>query len=267
MIGTARERTTSSSTASPSAWHRRARAAACGAMFAVASFAAAAAGPEGPAYVRQRAGNPRDTKPAASSPATAAKPVPVDEQKPLTRLSGSLPVFPPEARQRGIGGVVTMEVTIDPAGKVSGLKVVRSIPTFEAAAADAVRKWTFEAPKPLANGANPPRIQRVVFYFDVASARVEEAQRIPAQAPQPRKTKTVAPVAPAGAASHDNRPTVVTLEAVVDRLGKVVDVRALSGPTSYQNAARDAVRQYEYEPLVANGNAIPFVLTVTVLFH
>jgi len=60
------------------------------------------------------------------------------------------PVYPEEARERKIGGGVTLEVTTDIYGKVQKVKVLRSIPLLDHAAIDAVRQWEYE-PK-LVNG-------------------------------------------------------------------------------------------------------------------
>jgi protein TonB len=53
------------------------------------------------------------------------------------------PVYPPEAREAGIQGVVILEITIDEAGRVGDAKVLRSIPLLDQPAIDAVRRWQF----------------------------------------------------------------------------------------------------------------------------
>ncbi len=60
---------------------------------------------------------------------------------------------------------------------------------------------------------------------------------------------------------------VVILEAVVNREGRVQDVRVLRSIPLLDGAAVDAVRQWRYEPLVVNGHTVVFVLTVTVTFQ
>jgi periplasmic protein TonB len=59
---------------------------------------------------------------------------------------------------------------------------------------------------------------------------------------------------------------VVILEAVVDRHGRVEDVRVLRSIPLLDKAAITAVRQWRYSPLLLNGSAQRFVLTVTVSF-
>ena len=59
---------------------------------------------------------------------------------------------------------------------------------------------------------------------------------------------------------------VVILEAVVDPHGRVEDVRVLRSILLLDKAAITAVRQWRYSPLLLNGTAERFVLTVTVSF-
>jgi protein TonB len=59
---------------------------------------------------------------------------------------------------------------------------------------------------------------------------------------------------------------VVILEAVVDREGRVEDLRVLRSIPLLDRAAIDAVRQWRYSPLLLNGRPEGFVLTVTVSF-
>jgi TonB family protein len=59
---------------------------------------------------------------------------------------------------------------------------------------------------------------------------------------------------------------VVILEAVVDRQGRVEDVRVLRSIPLLDPAAIAAVRQWRYSPLFLNGKPERFVLTVTVSF-
>ena len=60
---------------------------------------------------------------------------------------------------------------------------------------------------------------------------------------------------------------VVILEAVVDQLGRVEDVRVLRSIPLLDNAAKAAVRQWEYSPLLLNGKPERFIVTVTVSFR
>jgi periplasmic protein TonB len=59
---------------------------------------------------------------------------------------------------------------------------------------------------------------------------------------------------------------IVILEAIVDRQGRVEDVKVLRSVTLLDAAAIAAVRQWRYSPLLLNGQAERFVLTVSVSF-
>ncbi len=59
---------------------------------------------------------------------------------------------------------------------------------------------------------------------------------------------------------------VVILEATVDQHGRVEDVRLLRSIPLLDEAAKAAVRQWQYSPLVLNGHPERFILTVTLSF-
>jgi TonB family protein len=54
------------------------------------------------------------------------------------------PIYPEEARKAGVEGVVIIEATTDLYGRVSGIKVLRSIPALDQAAMDALKQWVYE---------------------------------------------------------------------------------------------------------------------------
>ena len=81
----------------------------------------------------------------------------------------------------------------------------------------------------------------------------------------PTKTRDVRPRYPSIAQSA--RVTgVVILEATIGVDGKVQDTRILRSVPLLDQAAIDAVRQWEYSPTLLNGTAVPVIMTVTVQF-
>ena len=60
-----------------------------------------------------------------------------------TRLVNVNPVYPPDARDARVQGVVIMDVLLGVDGTVEQTKVLRSIPQLDQAAVDAVRQWVF----------------------------------------------------------------------------------------------------------------------------
>ena len=83
--------------------------------------------------------------------------------KPPTKVQDVRPVYPEEAREAGIQGVVILEVRIEPDGRVGGARVLRSIPALDTAAIDAVRQWQFTPT--LLNGVATPVVMTVTVQF------------------------------------------------------------------------------------------------------
>ena len=81
----------------------------------------------------------------------------------------------------------------------------------------------------------------------------------------PKKIKDVAPVYPAIAKSA-GVSGAVTIEATIGTNGKVVDARVVRSIPLLDQAALDAVRQWEYLPTMLNGLPVPIMVTVTVNF-
>jgi protein TonB len=104
-----------------------------------------------------------------------------------------------------------------------------------------------------------------------------EPRPVPPDAPPPRsvrvgddivpptKIRNVNPVYPQIAQSARVQGTVV-IEATIDREGKVSEARVLRSIPLLDQAALDAVRQWEYEPTLLNGEPVPVIMTVTVNF-
>jgi TonB family protein len=81
----------------------------------------------------------------------------------------------------------------------------------------------------------------------------------------PTKIKNVAPKYPEIAQSTRVQGVVI-IEATIDPEGKVSDARIIQSIPLLDQAALDAVRQWEYTPTVLNGVAVPVIMTVTVNF-
>ena len=59
------------------------------------------------------------------------------------KLKDVVPVYPEDAKAAGVQGVVILETTIGTDGKVSEVRVLRSVPMLDEAALEAVRKWEY----------------------------------------------------------------------------------------------------------------------------
>jgi TonB family protein len=75
------------------------------------------------------------------------------------------PIYPDDALAARIQGVVIIEATIDPEGRVSDAKVLRSIPQLDEAAVTAVRQWEFTPT--MLNGMPVPVIMTVTVNFSL----------------------------------------------------------------------------------------------------
>jgi periplasmic protein TonB len=83
--------------------------------------------------------------------------------------------------------------------------------------------------------------------------------------PAPRKLRNVQPVYPQIAQSARVQGAVI-IEATIDPGGHISETRVLRSIPLLDEAALDAVRQWEYEPTLLNGVAVPVIVTVTVNF-
>jgi protein TonB len=105
----------------------------------------------------------------------AAAPGTDPETRPL-RVGGTIqepkktrnvnPVYPPEAIQARVQGVVILECTISPAGKVIEVKTLRGVPALTEAAVEAVRQWEYTPT--LLNGVAVPVIMTVTVNFGLS---------------------------------------------------------------------------------------------------
>ena len=83
--------------------------------------------------------------------------------KPPTKIKDVQPVYPAIARSARVAGVVTIEATIGPDGKVIDATVVRSVPLLDQAALDAVQQWEYTPT--LLNGVPVPVLVTVTINF------------------------------------------------------------------------------------------------------
>jgi len=84
-----------------------------------------------------------DTRPTvAFDPANAPVRVGGDIKEP-TKIRDVRPVYPQEAQDARVQGIVIIEAVIDELGSVVDARVLRSVPLLDEAAVDAVRQWKF----------------------------------------------------------------------------------------------------------------------------
>jgi len=101
-----------------------------------------------------------------------------------------------------------------------------------------------------------------------AEAREQEkaaAVRVGGKIKPPTKIKDVQPVYPA-VAKTARVAGVVIVEATIGANGKVIAAKVLRSVPMLDQAALDAVRQWEFTPTLLNGKPVPVVMTVTINF-
>ncbi len=194
--------------------------------------------------------------------------------KPPTKTVNLSPVYPELAKTARVQGVVICEILVGTDGKVEDARILRSIPLLDQAALDAVRQWEFS---PTLQNGNPIPVLMVVTVNFVVSTDLSlarqvaatewhpEAQKIGGDIKPPTRTLDVKAVYPAEA-QQAKVQGVVICEILIGPDGKVKDVRVVRSIPLLDEAAVDAVRQWEFSPTLQNGNPVPVVMTVTVNF-
>lgn len=227
----------------------------------------------------------------------------ITPENPIPRRIHSVPVsYPAEVLGAGVRGVVSLRVTLDNAGRVAEARRLsgylpamsadpaqrrRYEDAFARAAIESVRQWQYEPP------ANAPIAFTVTFEFrpdrdarllahDVSTPREAGAAAPPPPPPPPdwhkgalkvggnirppQKVKDVRPAYPALAREAEVEGIVI-LEARIDENGRVSHTRVLKSIPLLDQAALDAVQQWEFQPTLMNGAPVPVVMTVTIAFH
>jgi TonB family protein len=78
-------------------------------------------------------------------PASSEDPVrAVGDIKPPRLVKAVEPVYPPEAKEKGVEGIVILEVMTDIYGRVEKMRILNSVPELDQAAIDAVKQWKYE---------------------------------------------------------------------------------------------------------------------------
>jgi len=118
--------------------------------------------------------------------------------------------------------------------------VVSSLPTQE------VKK----PPQPPAQAAPPPRVTRIKISGNIAKSQLKHK---------------VQPIYPQEARDQRIQGTV-RLHAVLTTAGKVQQLDIVSGDPLLAEAAVEAVRQWEYKPVLLNGEPVEVDTTIDVVF-
>jgi protein TonB len=177
--------------------------------------------------------------------------------------------------------VLTQSTPQNPtAVRIAGEALVRD-------AAGALRRWTYDPPAkgPLAftvsfsfkPGAEPTTTQSAsvppsgvtnlsTFVNAPGTPGAMQPVRVGGQIKPPTQLRKVQPVYPAEAQAAKVQGIVI-MEATIGADGRVTDAKVLRSVPLLDQAAVDAVRQWEYTPTLLNGAPVPVIMTVTVTFN
>lgn len=148
------------------------------------------------------------------------------------------PVYPPEAQAQGLRGIVILELVIDTRGRVASADVLRSVPPFDDAALDAVRKWEYEVTRV---DGKPVSIRLTVpITFAMRLPEVTRQEGIPEL-----RNGTI-PVFPATPQTRDT--VTVTAEVTLDAEGQVAEAQVKSGEPPWTEALLRALRTWRFAP-------------------
>ncbi len=233
----------------------------------------------------------------AQGPAGAPGPLerrakPITPENPVPRRTYRvLPDYPPELVSANLDAILTARVTIDNSGRVAEARIVTSTvvnagnpatrppgtsdAAFRAAVDAAVRQWQYDPPAdgPIAFPASFRFLQKGGV-VELAPAAADPAVpswhagalRVGDGILPPKKIKDVRPEYPLEA--QDARVQgIVILEVRIETDGRVSETRVLRSIPALDQAAIDAVKQWEFEPTTtAAGDATPIIMVVTVMF-
>jgi TonB family protein len=206
-------------------------------------------------------------------------PIRVGNDVPVPRkLKDVRPTPPLDAQTAGTQGVVVLDATIDPDGKVSNTRVVRSVPLLDAAAVAAVRQWEF-TPTVL-DGRAVPVIMTVAVNFpaqgaapspplpppSVPGASTMQPVRIGNGVPPPTVTKRVN-AAYTAEAMRAGVQGMVAIEVTIDPQGKVSDAKVARSIPLLDASAVAAARQWEFTPTIIDGKPVPVIATIELSFN
>jgi len=226
-------------------------------------------------------------------------------ENPIPRRLSAPPATRVAEWQGAVGrGLLRFQLTLDTSGSVGEIRTVGE-PTVQLAAgtsisedarraiaaailksaAVSVSQWKYEAPqKPVTfpvqfvfpSAAEPVATQNPLAAASPVSlvpapARVEDwpaaagIPRVGGPVRPPTQTKKVNPVYPL-AAQLERVQGLVILEVIIGADGRVRDLRVLRSVPFLDEAAVDAVRQWEYTPAQLEGKPTPVVMMVTTTF-
>lgn len=195
---------------------------------------------------------------------------------PAVFQSGRIPVLSAMSVEVG-GGEVLLEVTVDGAGAVTGIKPLRETATFTERMVDSVKTWRFTPAQvsipPAQRKPGGPTTQPVESKVLVAGvfrrpsvigvtlgAPIQDVAAASNDIPFP--ASIVTPTYPPGTLS----PGVVLVEVGVDATGGVTDAKVRVPAPGFDTAALDSARQWKFRAARPGGTGAPAVAYIVFGF-
>ena len=183
-------------------------------------------------------------------------------------VSKTVPVYPQEAKDAKVSGVVILSATIGKTGKVDQLRVVSGPEMLRQSALQAVSQWVY---KPYLRNGVPTEVSTMItVHYSFAGSPVPPDPPTP-QSPDagiamPTLIKSVDAEYPVDARRQKiSGEVMVGLQVLQD--GSVSDVTALAGPAELREAATAAVKQYRFRPATMEGQPVAVGMQVSVHFE
>jgi len=199
-----------------------------------------------------------------------------------------MPKYPQEAREHHIQGDVYIDVVVNESGHVQTVKLsncANCSSILGDASLEAVRKWKYQ---PTAVDGKPVAVSSwIAFRFRLLrKPSVEILTRSESSTPPPETLKPagsrklrissgvaeanliykVEPQYPAKAKAEHIQGDVV-MQCVIDKEGKLVVTKLLSGHPVLAEPSLEVVRQWRYKPYTLNGEPVEVETTITIKFH
>ena len=197
-------------------------------------------------------------------------------------ISKVAPVYPPEAKEKGIQGTVVLHAIIGKDGTIQQLAVISGPEELQASAMEAVKQWVY---KPYLLNGEPVEVETTITvnYALGNSAQPQadntnqDAREIAGSHAQVHRVggSVVPPVAiytPDPQFSEEAREAKasgkVVVSLVVDRDGQPQNVHVIRGAgMGLDEKAVEAVQQYRFKPATQDGKPVPVYLNIEVNFQ
>ena len=176
------------------------------------------------------------------------------------------PKYPQEAVDAGIEGKVVIEAVTDIKGSVIKTTVVDGPAELRNAALDALKQWRYEPY--IVNGKPKPVAFTVVVKFTLDPKKKTKPVKKPivlSSKQRPRLLKSPAPSFPKEALKERIQGNVV-IEVTTDEKGRVAKAQVMEGIPQLNEAALEAVKQWQYEVYYQDGEPTPATFTIVVKF-